>query len=261
MPGLGTAILPLTKKPAPSTHSSPPKESPGSTSESQASFDNTQHPYMEVSAATSQSLQADNRLWALDIRTQESNPMPATISPQDLTHPSAHTHSNIQSASMSSSYGHDANTGRPYSRAQSFDDFLRLHRLQDNTANAPPGPALSAPSATMSLPPYSQQQTYAELPTIHQNDTLVDSQLQGNPWGSRQFGHSPWFQFPMYSTHSESSDSSERRHEAMMPPNGMEEVQFSPTAPDHAHGQVEYDPAAYNASDISWQMFMNNLGL
>jgi hypothetical protein len=183
--------------------------------------------------------------------------IPTTVSPQEIMHPT--TQSTIPWMSKPTLYGNEHNSARPYSRAQSFDDFLRLHRLQDNGIATLHGPALSEPLGTTSLPPYAHQTYPTEPQAVHQNIVPEETQTQENLWGSRNFGHGSLFQVPMPSVHPEPSNSSERQHESRMATNGMEDIRFSPTATGQE--QVDYDPAMYNVQDMSWQMFMDGLGL
>jgi hypothetical protein len=263
MPGLGTALLPLAKKHVQGTHPSPPKDSPstGSNSGSQGSFDITQHPYAEFAAVPPQAQQPESKPWALDVRMQDSagNLIPTTMLPQDLMHPTTYVQPTVPWTSKSTLYGNGHNTGRPYSRAQSFDDFLRLHRLQDHGVATLQGPALSEPLGTTSLPPYAHQTYPTEPQAVHQNVVPAESQTQENLWGTRNFGHGPLFQFPMLPVHPEPSDGGERQHDGMMAANWMEDVHFSSIT--MGQEQVDYDPAVYNVQDMSWQMFMDGLGL
>lgn len=115
-------------------------------------------------------------------------------------------------------------TGRPCSRAQSFDDFLRLHRLQDRDNAAP---ILSAQQATTELPRVQPQPI---------NDHPVPAQ---DTWEQHPFSHS-------FNSYDNVSDDLQE----IMPTNAMNGVsQFG----------LSDDPDAY--SDLSWQHFMNGLEL
>ncbi|PVG01914.1 hypothetical protein CPB86DRAFT_870615 [Serendipita vermifera] len=137
MPGLGTAMLPLANK---TQSPSPPKdkESPQSPNSIGKGPD---PPSRSVKEAH---LRTPSERWTISSTESQDFAMP--ISPQDLIAQ--------QNLNTMASFASHPDSGRPCSRAQSFDDFLRLHRLQDQGM---PSQAMSAPTVISSLPQSSQQ--------------------------------------------------------------------------------------------------------
>lgn len=213
VPGLGTATLSLASKSSQTPNSSPlTKESSSSNSSAQRSID--------LPLQTPPTLQLRPFMPPHDIQMQEPNMecAPMSISPHEIMH--AATSNTFEVLS------HE--TGRPCSRAQSFDDFMRLHRLQDRRATAP---VLSAPLATTELPQFPEQ---------HINGAV-------NP------SYGAWEPNPYFNAFIPSHDLSHTLREGITT-NAMDGI-----AHFGLNNRGEYDADAY--SDLSWQHFMNGLEL
>lgn len=252
MSGLGTARLRLSNKPTHNAHSLSPNDSSASGSEvdSQRNLNNMPHSCVMQAAIPSQ-VPMENGLCPLNSSMQGSAASlgSETVSPQDLMYPAAP--SNGSQFPTTSVYGSE--DGRPYSRAQSFDDFLRLHRLQDRTMTTLTS---SAPLKTAGLPSYSHS-IYSDPQPIAQPDSEMYS--QDFPWDSQQFGQSH-FRFPTFSTSSEFTAGEGINLSTTTQIPCMEEVHF--TSVCHGDEPMLYDTRAYSSNqDISWQIFMNDLGL
>jgi hypothetical protein len=217
MPGLGTAMLPLASKSDQTPQSSPPtKSSPPSAPGARASID-------LPSLHTPPTLQLRPVIVSRDVHMHEPGQgyVSSSISPQEIMHAAT-------SQTFQVPLHFHEQTGRPCSRAQSFDDFLRLHRLQDRDNAAP---ILSAPQAT------------TELPQVQQQPINGHPVLPQDAWEQNPFLHS----FNSY-------DNVRNDLQEIMPTNTMDGVaQFG------LGDGGEYDPDTY--SDLSWQHFMNGLEL
>jgi hypothetical protein len=220
MPGLGTAMLPLANKTTQSPHPSPPKDSP----QSPVSTGKVSEPSMRGIKDTP--LRTPSERWTISSTESQDFAMP--ISPQELIAQ--------QNLNMMSSLVSNSEAGRPCSRAQSFDDFLRLHRLQEQGM---PSQAMSAPSVISSLPQSSQQ--------LHPTGIQSVTELVADSWATTENAHPASLQAPFhgesfyYNQVMETSSSSDGF--------GFESQSQNPV----------YDIMSDN--DMSWQMFMNGLGL
>lgn len=221
MPGLGTARLPLASK----MDQASPRSSPS----------------LKTSPPSSQVLQP-----APDLPPYHTPPglqlRPVTISPDTHMHDSGiefipmaiSPHEIMHAATANYFHGPPPQIqdqdARPYSRAQSFDDFLRLHRLQDGEY---PTHVSSAPLTTTNLP---------QVPHQHQQQPQMSGLEQIS-----EPTHDSWVSYP-YAQPFESYG-----------PQGVNETNTAPPGHNMSHFPVVGEDFGYN--DLTWQHFMNGLEL
>ena len=232
MPGLGTATLPLTSKSEhhtpPLPHSTPPfKTSPQSATRMHANLD-----LSNFHTPPERNLRPIEISPDMHMHDPGMEFIPMTISPHEVMH--AATVNYFQSPTQLQDQA-----GRPCSRAQSFDDFLRLHRFQDReTAAATTAPVLSAPLSTTELP---------QMPQHHHVNSM--EHMQDPP-------HDGWVQHP-YAPSYNSYGAPHGVNNAVTPSLPTQNIDGMSHFPVIDLG--EYDQISYN--DVSWQQFMNGLEL
>ncbi|CAG7847734.1 SubName: Full=Uncharacterized protein {ECO:0000313/EMBL:CCA67892.1} [Serendipita indica DSM 11827] len=205
MPGLGAASLPLASK----MHSQP------------QDFDVSNHP----------------GLWEMEVQPSppSSRGFSGSISPEDqialqlpIHTPGPSIPITVDMARPELSIPPEGIAYQRAQRAQSFDDYLRLHRMQDsymvntNTQSAPP--------VTTTLPSFSQH-PYQMPPTGHAPATTVAA---ATPWTGHD-QHMVYYD-PM------------SLHQPPPPLDGS--VAFEP-----------HDAGGDHYNEVSWQLFVNGLGL
>ena len=223
MPGLGAASLPLSNKQTDSPHPSPPQTQPVGGMPPQP-------------IVTHFDVNNPNGLWDMDVQPSppSSQGFSGSLSPEDQMtlqpilhsvgpHPFPVTMDMVQPRLSIPPEGIAYQRAQ---RAQSFDDYLRLHRLQDpymvNTSTQ------SAPPVTTTLPNFSQH-SYQMPPNSH---------------ASAAAAAAPWTGHDQHMVYYDPAS----LHPPPPPLDGP--VAFEP-----------HDPGGDHYNEVSWQMFVNGLGL
>lgn len=228
MPGLGTATLPLAGKSeqTPPRTSPPIKTSPSSGPRLPANID-----LPAFHSPSELHLRPVTILPDAHMQEQNMDFIPMAISPQEIMN------------AATANYYHPSTqfqdqTVRPCSRAQSFDDFLRLHRLQDREM---PGPISSAPPVRVELP---QQQQQHQMMNYEQ----ISEHRHQESWEQHPYA-------PSFDSYGEPHNIHENRGQPV-PHRKLDGMSHFPVT-----DQGEYAVDAYNYSELTWQHFMNGLEL
>ncbi|KAG8876521.1 hypothetical protein FS842_006006 [Serendipita sp. 407] len=215
MAGLGTAVLPLAGK-----STTPPRDG--------VELDTSPQSFQpSVPPSAHFSRRQPSNSWSLEAQQVQPNPvepmmLSTSVSPQELA-PPPHPMNDFTWAA--------AQTGRQGGRAQSFDDYLRMHKLQES-GTLPP--IQSAPSMSVALPPYLHDQFDSQSQMQHDGP-------RGPVWDA-QPRHEP---FPPQQIHAYERSNADMGYPEPM---GVDPLYEPLHSEDH-----------YN--DASWKIFMDGLGL
>ncbi|KAG8802759.1 hypothetical protein FRC17_006347, partial [Serendipita sp. 399] len=167
-------------------------------------------------------------LWSLDSQQVQQTPLEpvqqlsSSVSPQEVIPP--------HQIQPPIDFSWAAQAGRQGARAQSFDDYLRIHKLQESGILPP---TQSAPSMPVALPPYLHDQ-------FHPQSQMQHDGPRGPVWDLQQHESLS----PQRTYNYERPDSDMGYPESM----GLDPLYEPPAEEDH-----------YN--DASWRLFMDGLGL
>lgn len=215
-------------------------------------------------------------LWRLEMQDAipDATSIRATVSPQELMHPPVLSRRNTADNSQFSNPhsplhpSHNPNadpnanpnppfvtlinaefsmkgveTSRPYPPAHSFDDFLRLHKLQEQGVRRP-----TLPSTNFNMPSHSHH------PQHSQSFDFGSMERTRDPWGEMHDANhydatAATTQTTQYPVHNETQRMSENAYyqDSGSTLNGMEGLR-------HPSNDNIYN-------DLSWQVFMNGLGI